>query len=194
MWRYSRNTYSREVPLAVSPDKLMKRAEMHKVLGSGLPSLAPCFLAIALTTSVATAAEAVWPKSSASDLSIFVTILRFRIYADHCSVEVPQLRQKFEILVENLNSRIQAISKELLASDEFKDINDKPVPADISYALKDSFDDVRHNVERLDAASICPNTLQNFVEMDDELLRSGLTANLTAIQNMIHKLEKEGAR
>ncbi len=151
-------------------------------------------LAIALTTSVAPAAEVVWPKNSASDLSIFVTILRFRIYADHCSTKVPQLKPKFESLMENLNSYIRDISKGLLASDAFKGMKDKPVPAEIIDALKDSFDDVRHNVERLDAASICPKTLQNFGEMDDESLKSGLTEALTAVQNMIQKLEKQSAR
>jgi hypothetical protein len=151
-------------------------------------------LAIALTTSVTAADEAVWPKDSASDLSIFVTILRFRIYADHCSAKVPQLKPKFESLMGNLNSHIQEISKGLLASDVFKSMKDKPVPVEIVDALKDSFDDVRHNVERLDAASICPRTLQNFGEMDDESLKSGLMAVLTAVQNMIQKLEKQSAR
>jgi hypothetical protein len=151
-------------------------------------------LAIVLATSAAPAAEAVWPKNSASDLSIFVTMLRFRIYKDHCSARVPQLKPQFESLIENLNSRIQDISKGLLAADAFKGMKDKPVPAEILDALTDSFDDTRHNVERLDAASICPKTLQNFGEMDDESLKSGLTEALTAVQNMIQKLEKTSAR
>ncbi len=61
-------------------------------------------------------------------------------------------------------------------------MKDKPVPAEIIDALKDSFDDARHNVERLDAASTCPKTLQNFREIDDESLMSGLTQVLTAIR------------
>ena len=151
-------------------------------------------LVIVLLTSVTPAAEAVWPKNSASDLSIFVTILRFRIYADHCSAKVPQLQPKFESLMEGLNGHIQGISKGLLASDAFKGMKDKPVPAEIIDALKDSFDDVRHNFERQDAASVCPMTLQNVGEMDDESLKSGLTQVLTAVQNMIQKLEKQSAR
>ena len=151
-------------------------------------------LAMALTTSVATAAEEVWPKNSASDVSIFVTILRFQIYADHCSAKVPQLKPKFESLMEDLNSRIQGISKGLLASEEFMGMKDKPVPVEIIDALKDSFDDVKHNFERQDAASICPKTLQNVSDMDNESLISGLTANLTGIQNMIQRMEKENAR
>ena len=151
-------------------------------------------LAIALTTSVATAAEEVWPKNSASDVSIFVTILRFRIYADHCSAKVPQLKPKFESFMEDLNSRVQGISKGLLSSEEFMGMKDKPVPVEIIDALKDSFDDVKHNFERVDAASICPKTLQDFSELDNESLISGLTANLTGVQNMIQRMEKESAR
>ena len=151
-------------------------------------------LAMALTSSVATAAEEVWPRSSASGVSIFVTILRFRIYADHCSARVPQLKPKFESLMEDLGSRIQGISKGLLAAEEFKGMKDKPVPVEIIDALKDSFDDVKHNFERLDAASVCPKTLQDFGEMDNESLKSGLTANLMGVQTMIRRLEKEGAR
>src|SRR5689334_1512844 len=105
-------------------------------------------LAMALTTSVATAAGEVWPSSSASDVSIFVTILRFRIYADHCSVKVPDLKPKFESLMEDLNGRIRGISKGLLASEEFMGMKDKAVPVAIIDALRDSFDDVKHNVER----------------------------------------------
>lgn len=135
-----------------------------------------------------------WPKNSASDLSIFVTILRFRIHADHCSAEVPQLKPKFESLVENLASRTQYISKGLLASELFKGMKHKPVPAEIIDAFRDSFDDVKHNVERLDAAAICPKTLQDFGKVDDESLREGLTDALTAVQNMIRNLEKEDAR
>ncbi len=147
-------------------------------------------LAMALTASAATAAEAVWPRNSANEVSIFVTILRFRIYADHCSAEIPQLEPKFASLMENLSSRIQGISMGLLALNEFKGMKDKPVPVEIIDALKDSFDDVKHNVERLDAASICSKTLQNFGEMDDEALKSALTANLTAVRNMSQNLAK----
>lgn len=150
-------------------------------------------LAILLVAPVSSASEVVWPKDSASDLSIFVALLRFRIYADHCSAKVPQLKPKFESLMENLNSHIQGISKGLLASDTFKGMKDKPVPAEIIDAFKDSFDDVKHNFERLDAASICPKTLQDLGEMDDESLKSGLTDILTAVQNMTRKLEKESA-
>ncbi len=134
------------------------------------------------------------PKNSASDISIFVTMLRFRIYADHCSAKAPELKPKFETLIGNLNDRIQDISKGLLASDVFMGMKDKPVPVEIVDAFKDSFDDVRHNVERLGAASICPKTLRSFGEMDDESLKSGLTEALTAVQNMIQNLEKQGAR
>ncbi|MEO8313986.1 MAG: hypothetical protein ABI645_04235 [Pseudomonadota bacterium] len=149
--------------------------------------------AMVLTASVASAAEGVWPKSSASDLSIFVTLLRFRIYADHCSANVPQLKPKFDSLVENLNSRIQGIAKGLLASEKFKDMKGKPVPAEIVHSLRDSFDDAKHNFERRDAASICPEALQSFGEMDDESLKSGLTEVLTGVQNMIRNLERASA-
>jgi hypothetical protein len=151
-------------------------------------------LAIILSASVVPAAEAPWPKNSAGDLSVFAAKLRFRIYADRCSAEVPELKPKFQILMENLNSRIQDISKGLLASDAFKDMQDKQVPADIVDSLKDAFDDVKHNFERLDAASICPTTLQNLGNTDDEALKSGLTEILSAVQNMTRKMEKQGVR
>lgn len=151
-------------------------------------------LAIILTAAAASAAEAVWPENSASDLSVFATLQRFRIYADHCSTNVPQLRPKFDSLMDRLDSHIQGISKGLLASDVFKGMKDKPVPAEIVFSFKDSFDDAKHNVERLDAASICPKTLQDLGETDDESLKSGLTEILTAVQSMIRNLEKESAR
>jgi len=151
-------------------------------------------LAVALTTSVTIAAEPQWPKNSASDVSVFVTMLRFRIYADHCSANVPELKPMFESLMENLNNRIHGVSKALLASDEFKGMKERPVPVELIDALKDSYHDLQHNFERLDAASVCPKTLQNLGEMDDESLRSGLTANLTAVLNMSQKLDKSNAR
>jgi hypothetical protein len=151
-------------------------------------------LATVSTVSVASAAEAEWPKSSASDFSTFVTLLGFRIHAEHCSAKIPQLKPKFERLVEDLSSRIQGISNALLASDVFEGMKDKPVPAEIIDAFKDSFDDSKHNFERRDAASVCPKTLQHLGEMDDESLMSGLKDILTAVQNMIRNLEKESAR
>jgi hypothetical protein len=151
-------------------------------------------LSIVLTISAAPAAEAMWPKNSGSDLSIFVTSQRYRIYADHCSARIPQLKPQFESLMENLNNRIQGISKGLLASDLFKGMKDMPVPAAIVFALKDTLHDAEYNVERQDAAFICPKTLQNLSEMDDESLKSELTDTLTAVQNMTRNLEKASAR
>jgi hypothetical protein len=151
-------------------------------------------LALALTISVATAAEAVWPKNSASEVATFATVLRFQIYADHCSDKIPQLEAQFDSLMESLSSRIQKLSMILLATDEFSGMKDTLVPVEIFDALKHSFHDVTHNVERLDAVSICSKTLQNFGDMDDEALQSALAANLTAVQNMSQKLENERAR
>jgi hypothetical protein len=151
-------------------------------------------LAIVLATSFASAAEAVWPKDSASELSIFVTLQRYQIYADHCSARIPQLKPKFERLMDKLNSHIQGISKGLLASDVFKGMKDKPVPAEIVFAFKDTLDDAEHNFERQDAAVICPKTLQSLDETDDEALKSGLSEIFTAVQNMIRNLEKTSAR
>jgi hypothetical protein len=178
-----------------APSKSLQRSGTHKVLGRWrsspvLINAVVIALVIALTTSVAAAAEAIWPKHSASDVSIFVTMLRFQIHADHCSAQLPQLKPKFDDLMENLNIRIQGISKGLLASGDFAGMKDTPVPAEILDALEDSFHDGKHNLERLDAASICPKTLQDFGQVDDESLTSGLRANLMAVQNMIQKLGK----
>jgi hypothetical protein len=151
-------------------------------------------LSIVLTISASSAAEAMWPKNSASDLSIFVTLQRYRIYADHCSARIPQLKPKFESLMEILNSRIQGISKGLLASDAFRGMEDKPVPAAIVFALKDTVHDAEHNLERQDAGFICPKTLQDLGDIDDESLRLVLSETLTAVQNMTRNMEKESAR
>jgi hypothetical protein len=123
-----------------------------------------------------------------------MALLRYRIYADHCSAKVPQLKPQFESLVEDLSGRIQEISMRLLASDVFKGMKDKPVPDEIVDAFKDSFDDLTHNVERRDANSTCQKTLQNFRDIDDDSLKSGLTETLTAVQNMTRNLEKTRVR
>jgi hypothetical protein len=148
-------------------------------------------LAIVLTTSAASAAEAAWPKDSASDLSEFVTLLRFRIYADHCSARVPRLKPQFESVLEDLDNHLHAISKDLLASDVFKGMKDQPVPVEIINAFQDSFDDTRHNFERQDAASVCPTLLLNLGEMNIDSLKSDLAQALTAIRTMIRNLEKQ---
>lgn len=150
--------------------------------------------AMVLAAPVAFTAEAVWAERSVSDLSLFVTLQRFRNNADHCSAKVPQLKPEFDSLMEDLNIRIQEISKGLLSSDAFKDMKDKPVPAEIGFAFKDSLDDARHNFERQDAEAICPMTLQRLGQMDDESLKEDLTQTLVAVQNMTRNLEKEGAR
>jgi hypothetical protein len=151
-------------------------------------------VAAAWTAAIASAAEAEWPGHSASDLSAFVTLQRFRIYAEHCSASVPELKPQFDSRMQDLASRLQGISKEILASAVFSDMQNKPVPAEIVAAFKDSFDDMRHNVERRDAAVICPATLQDFGDMDNETLKSGLRETLTALQKMMRNLEKDNAR
>lgn len=151
-------------------------------------------LAMPLAISAATAAEAVWPKNSASEVATFATILRFQIYADHCSDQTPELAAKFDRLMENLSRRIQSISTSLLSSAEFNGMKDDLVPVEILDALEHSFHDLAHNVERLDAASGCSKTLLNFDDMDDEALTASLTANLKAVQNMSQKIESERAR
>lgn len=151
-------------------------------------------IAFALTASHVSAADTVWPKHSASDLSTFVTLQRFRIYADHCSVRVSGLKPKFDELMAELTIRIEDLSKGLLASEAFRDMKDKPVPAEIIFALKDSLEDTEHNFERQDAASSCPGKLRSLGEMDRESLKSDLKENFAAIQNMIRSLEKDDAR
>jgi hypothetical protein len=145
-------------------------------------------LAIAMTASSPAIAEEAWPSSSASDMSVFVTMLRFRIYAEHCSAKVPGLGPEFDSLMENLRSRLGRISEHLLASADFKGMKGKPVPARIIDAFRDSFEDVKHNLERQDAASVCPKTLRAFAEMDDVSLEDGLATTLSAVKNMSLKL------
>jgi hypothetical protein len=136
------------------------------------------------------AAEVAWPRNSASDLSMVVALQSLQVRADHCAGGLPQLKGEFESAMENLHIHMQGISRGLLASDAFRDMEDKPVPAEIIRAFKDIFDDARHNAERQDASSVCPKTLKELREMDDESLRSALTQSLTAVRNMMQKLEK----
>lgn len=144
--------------------------------------------------SVAPAAEATWPENPASEVSKFATVLRFQIYADRCSGEIPEAKAKFDSLMETLRDRIQRISTSVFASDEFNGMKDTVVPAEILDALKHSFHDAAHNLERLDAASTCSQALRDFGGLDDEALRLTFTANLTAVHNMSRKFEEARTR
>jgi hypothetical protein len=181
----------------VSPNKHMRRPAADAGRWARLSRNSRSFrisaliaFSIVLTSAAASAAEAEWPKNSASELSIFVSLQRYRIYADHCSAGTPQLKPQFESLMEKLNNRMQGISNGLLASAVFKGMKDKPVPAEIVFALKDALHDAEHNVERQDAAFICPKALQNLGELDDDSLKSALLETLTAVQNMIRNTER----
>lgn len=149
---------------------------------------------MALISPGAGAAERVWPENSVGEFSAFVATLRFRIYADHCSTNVPRLKAAFDDLAGSLERRVQRVSTDLLASEEFKAIKDKPVPAEIIHAFSDSFDDMKHNFERKDASVVCPKALQELGEVNEESLKSALTEILTAIRKMIGNLQGEDAR
>ncbi len=151
-------------------------------------------LAAMLTATMLRAAEPAWPTDSAGDLSIFLSTLRFRIYADHCSTMLPELKAKFASVVIDVTGRMEGISKDLLASDMFKDMKNESVRPEILDAFKDSFDDVKHNLQRSDAASVCPMALRNFGVMDDESLKAGLVQTLTALQTMSRRLKEQDAR
>lgn len=174
-------------------DPVERTAKTERQSMQNLKKSALIVLALALNTSAASAVEAAWPGNSASDLAVFLTLQRFRNHADHCSATLPQLKPRFDSLMEDLDRQTQVMSAALLASDAYKDMKDKPVPAEIIFALKDSFHDAQHNFERQDAAFVCPKSLQNLGAMDDESLKSGLTESFAAVQNMIRNLEK-GAR
>lgn len=150
-------------------------------------------LATPMTMDVAAADEAVWPDGPASEVATFATRLRYQIYADHCSGEVPRLEAEFDRLMESLDRRIQDMSARLLSSPDFNGMKNQVVPVEILIALKHSFHDMAHNVESLDAASSCPAALRNFAEMDDGTLETSLTANFTAVQNMSEKSGKARA-
>lgn len=150
-------------------------------------------LAILLNASITAADEVVWPEHSASELSAMVAFMKFRVHADHCSAELPQLKPEFESRMNDLDRRTQAFSNGLLATEEFRGMKDKPVPAGIIDAFKDIAHDLEHNLERRDAASTCPKSLQDLGEMDDESLKSGLTGAFKAVQTMIRNMEEDGA-
>jgi len=104
------------------------------------------------------------------------------------------LKPKFDSLVANLHARMLGFSKPLLDSAAFRGLKDKPVPAEIVDAFRDSFEDLEHNFERLDAVAVCPEALERVGELDDASLRSALTDALTGVQNMIRNMENEHAR
>lgn len=145
-------------------------------------------LAIGLIAQTAAATEAAWPKESASELSVYVALLKYRGPADHCAATVPGLKPEFEALMDDLGNRIQRIAQDVLAGERFTGMKGKPVPEEIIRAFKDSFSDTRHNFERRDAAVACPKSLQSLGAMDDEVLQSDLTEVLITVQNMLRNL------
>lgn len=147
-------------------------------------------LAIPMAMPVATADEANWPTNPASEVATFATILRYRIYADHCSGKIPQLEAEFDHLMEGLDRRIRGISTRLLSTSEFEGMKEEVVPVEIMDAIKHSYHDLEHNVGTLDAASTCSTTLRTFGELGDEALEASLTANLTAVHNMSQKMQE----
>lgn len=149
---------------------------------------------IALTASVASAAEAEWSKNSVVGFSVFVTLQKYRIYADHCSTRSPQLKPEFDSRVGGLNSRLQGISRDLLSSGAFNGRGEAPIPADIAFAFQDILNDARHNFERQGTDAVCQKTLQVLGDMDDESLKEDLRQTLVAIQNMTRNMEKESVR
>lgn len=151
-------------------------------------------LAAALAISAVSAAEPAWPENPASEVATFATVLRFQIYANHCSAGMPELGAKFNSLMRSLKDRILGISTTVLASSEYHDMKDKVVPVEVLEALKHSFHDAEHNVERLDVASICPQALRDFGALDDEALKLTFTSNLTAVHNMSQKHDEPRSR
>jgi len=70
---------------------------------------------VGLIAQAAAAAEAGWPKESASELSVYVALLKYRGPADHCAATVPGLKPEFEALMDELGNRIQRIAQDVLA-------------------------------------------------------------------------------
>lgn len=151
-------------------------------------------LALACSSSVLLTAEVVLPTHSATEFPTFVIMQRYRIYAEHCSAEVPALKPEFESLVESLAGRIQEISSRLITSGKFDGLRGKAVPAEVIDAFRDILHDTQHNFERREAAYICPKTLQSLAELDDGTLKSGLGDIFTAVQKMLWNLENGSAR
>lgn len=150
-------------------------------------------LAIALTMSAANASEVVWPRDSASDLSIYLALQRHRLHADHCSTLLPQLTPKFRSLMQDLDRRVQVIAKVLLASGEYGGMKNRPVPDAIVFALEDTLHDAEHNFERQDAATVCQKKIQTLSELDDDALAMDLSSTLMAVRKMIQNAENEAA-
>lgn len=146
------------------------------------------------SASAASAAELALPKDSASDLSLFLAVHRWQVYADHCSAKVPRLEPEFDSLMQKVRGRLQEISERLLASDEFRGMREKAVPEQIIFALDHGVHDSEENFKRQDAVSVCPEILQTLGKTDDESLQSGLAEILKSVQTMTENLERQSSR
>jgi hypothetical protein len=88
-----------------------REAESGSVVARFSPSFRQ-YIALVMAM-MASVGMAVSPSRSASEVSVFATLHRYRNYA----AEIPTLQPKFASLMEDLDRRIQAIAKGVLAAE-----------------------------------------------------------------------------
>jgi HAMP domain-containing protein len=151
-------------------------------------AIAAALAAAALASSVS-AQDADWPMESAGDMTVFVVHERYRITAEHCQDEVPALKSGFEDVMKSLKGRIRSIGRMLLDSDAFREMQSKPMPSTLVGALASELENVRDEVQEMDAATTCPQTLQDYRELTDAGLQDFLSRTLAGIQSTMRSLE-----
>jgi len=130
-----------------------------------------------------------WPMESTGDISVLLVRERYRIYTDHCAEEVPALKPAFEDVMSSLQNRIRRIGTRLLDSDAFKDMKRQAVSSTLLGALSGELATVRQEMEDLDAAAICPETLQSYRNTTDALLEDFLKRTLAGVRSTAQTLK-----
>ncbi len=133
--------------------------------------------------------EAAWPMDSTGDISILVVKERYRIYADHCALEMPALKAALAEAMKSLKMRIRSIGMRLLESDAFRDMKQQPVSSTMVGALSAELGNIRDELESRDPAQVCPETLQSYRDVTDALLEDFLKRTLAGVRSTATELK-----
>jgi hypothetical protein len=138
-------------------------------------------------------AEEPWPMESTGDVSLLVVRERYRIYVEHCGQELPILKAALDEEMKSLQKRIRAIGMRLLDSDAFNDMKRQQVAPTLRSALSAELADIRLELEQLDPAQVCPETLRSYGATTDEVLQDFLRRTLAGIRSTARMLKSGNA-
>lgn len=151
----------------------------------------PVLVALSACLAPALAEEAQPPVLTAGPFAVELLPGRSQIYADACVAKDPKLKHDFDQAVRDLRTRVDEVAKALLASDQFKSLNDAQTPQVLvddvlkaSQALKDKLKDV-------DPVKSCPVILANFGNIKGEALQAALTEALAAAQLTLAVMKRD---